>query len=81
MNKKSLSESDICDRFITPSLVKAGWDQSRWRREYASTDCRILVRGKCVALGKQKRADYLLFYKSNLQIALIESKSLKSSWL
>ena len=74
MNKKSLSESDICDRFITPSLVKAGWDQSRWRREYAFTDGRIIVRGKLVARGKQKRADYLLFYKSNLPIAVIEAK-------
>ena len=57
MSKKSLSESDICDRFITPSLVKAGWDQSRWRREYAFTDGRIIVRGKLVARGKQKRVD------------------------
>ncbi len=74
MSKKSLSESDICDRFITPSLLKAGWDQSRWRREYAFTDGRIIVRGKLVARGKQKRADYLLFYKSNLPIAVIEAK-------
>ena len=74
MSKKSLSESDICDRFITPSLLKAGWDQSRWRREYAFTDGRIIVRGKLVARGKQKRADFLLFYKPNLPIAVIEAK-------
>ena len=77
MSKKSLSESDICDRFITPSLLKSGWDQSRWRREYAFTDGRIIVRGKLVARGKQKRADYLLFYKSNLPIAVIEAKDNK----
>lgn len=74
MSKKSLSESDICDRFITPALVSSGWDQTRWRREYAFTDGRIIVRGKMVARGKQKRADYLLFYKSNLPIAVIEAK-------
>ena len=37
MNKRSLSESDICDRFISPALVSAGWDETRWRREYPFT--------------------------------------------
>lgn len=74
MSKKSLSESDICDRFISPSLVTAGWDETRWRREYAFTDGRIIVRGDLVARGKQKRADYLLFYKPNLPIAIVEAK-------
>ena len=74
MSKKSLSESDICDRFISPALQKSGWEQNRWRREFAFTDGRIIVRGKMVARGKQKRADYLLFYKPNIPIAVIEAK-------
>ena len=74
MSKKSLSESDICDRFISPALQKSGWEQHRWRREFAFTDGRIIVRGKMVARGKQKRADYLLFYKPNIPIAVIEAK-------
>jgi type I restriction enzyme R subunit len=74
MNKKELSESDICDRFISPSLAKSGWEETRWRREYAFTDGRIIVRGELVARGKQKRADYLLFYKPNLPIAIVEAK-------
>jgi len=74
VNKKSLSESDICDRFITPALTKSGWESHQWRREFAFTDGRIIVRGKMVARGKQKRADYLLFYKPNLPIAVIEAK-------
>ena len=74
MNKKSLSESDICDRFISPALTRSGWENHQWRREYAFTDGRIIVRGKMVARGKQKRADYLLFYKANLPIAVIEAK-------
>jgi type I restriction enzyme R subunit len=74
MNKKSLSESDICDRYISPSLVKSGWEETRWRREYAFTDGRIIVRGELIARGKQKRADYLLFYKPNLPIAIVEAK-------
>ncbi len=74
MNKKSLSESDICDRYISPALISSGWDETRWRREYAFTAGRIIVRGELVARGKQKRADYLLFYKSNMPIAIIEAK-------
>ena len=74
MSKKSLSESDICDRFITPALTTSGWANHQWRREYAFTDGRIIVRGKMVARGKQKRADYLLFYKPNMPIAVIEAK-------
>jgi type I restriction enzyme, R subunit len=74
LNKKSLSESDICDRYISPALIGSGWDETRWRREYAFTAGRIIVRGELVARGKQKRADYLLFYKSNIPIAIIEAK-------
>jgi|NGEPerStandDraft_6_1074524.scaffolds.fasta_scaffold03602_5 type I restriction enzyme R subunit len=74
MNKKALSESDICDRYITPALGKAGWTGSLRRREFSFTDGRIVVRGKLVARGKGKRADYLLFYKPNLPIAVVEAK-------
>jgi len=73
-NKKALSESDICDRYITPAVTTAGWPASQWRREYGFTDGKIIVRGKLVARAKRKRADYLLFHKPNLPIALIEAK-------
>ena len=74
MNKRELSESDICDRFISPALVKAKWSETLWRREFPFTAGRIIVRGELIARGKQKRADYLLFYKSNIPIAVIEAK-------
>ncbi len=74
MSKKQLSESDICDRFISPALTHAGWENHQWRREYSFTDGRIIVRGKLVARGKKKRADYLLFHKPNMPIAIIEAK-------
>ena len=73
-SKKSLSESDICDRYISPALLASGWENHRWRREFAFTDGRIIVRGKLIARGKRKRADYLLFFKPNLPIAIIEAK-------
>ena len=75
MEKKSLSERDICTKFITPALRKAGWDEmTQIREEVSFTKGRIIVRGKLVSRGKGKRADYILYYKSNIPIALIEAK-------
>jgi hypothetical protein len=79
MDKKALSESDICDRFITPAIEKAGWTSDQWRREFSFTDGKMIVRGKMVARGKPRRADYLLFYKPNIPIAVIEVKDNKHS--
>jgi|GEM_PF-3818891 len=75
MNKKALSERDICTKFITPALVSSGWDiDSQVREEVSFTDGRIYVRGKLHARGTQKRADYVLYYRPNIPIAIIEAK-------
>jgi type I restriction enzyme R subunit len=75
MDKKSLSERDICTKFITPAVRKAGWDEmTQIREEVSFTRGRIIVRGKLVSRGKGKRADYILYYRPNLPIALIEAK-------
>ena len=75
MDKKSLSERDICSKFITPALRKAGWDELlQIREEVSFTKGRIIVRGKLVTRGQAKRADYVLYYKPNMPIALIEAK-------
>ena len=64
MNKKNLNERDICTKFITPALRKAGWDEmTQIREEFTFTKGRIIVRGKLVSRGKAKRADYVLSYK------------------
>ena len=44
------------------------------REEVTFTAGRVIVRGKLVARGKSKRADYILYYKSNIPIAVIEAK-------
>ena len=75
MDKKSLSERDICTKFITPALRQAGWDEmAQIREEVSFTKGRIIVRGKLVSRGKGKRADYILYYRPNIPIALIEAK-------
>src|SRR6266567_3656920 len=75
MDKYTLSERDICTKFITPALRRAGWDvMSQLREEVSFTKGRIIVRGKLVSRGKAKRADYVLYYKPNIPLALIEAK-------
>ena len=70
-----LSERDVCSKFITPALVSAGWNlQTQIREEVSFTKGRIIVRGKLVTRGKAKRADYILYYKPNVPLALIEAK-------
>lgn len=78
MDKRSLSERDICTKFITPALVSAGWDVANQIREEVSfTKGRIIVRGKMVSRGEGKRADYILSAKPNIPIAIIEAKDNK----
>ena len=80
MDKKTLSESDICAKFITPALINAGWDEGfQIRREVSFTKGRIIVRGKLHTRGEQKRADYILYFKANIPIAVIEAKDNKHS--
>ena len=75
MNKKDLSEADIKEKFITPAVIKSGWDEhTQLGREIFFTDGRIYVKGKVTARGKRKFADYILFYKPNVPIAIIEAK-------
>ncbi|WP_050026551.1 DEAD/DEAH box helicase family protein [Verrucomicrobium sp. BvORR034] len=78
MNKKSLTETDIRSKFITPALCGpdgAGWDlMTQVREEFFFTKGRVMVRGKSVQRGTAKKADYILYYRPNLPIAVIEAK-------
>lgn len=75
MDKRSLSERDICTKFITPAIEKAGWDKhTQLLEEVSFTDGKIFVRGRLSTRGKAKRADYILYYKPNIPIAIIEAK-------
>ena len=75
MGKRDLSEEDIKAQYITPAIEKAGWDiKKQVRFEYAFTAGRIILRGSVTSRGKKKRVDYLLFYKPNIPLAVIEAK-------
>ena len=75
VNKRALSERDICTKYITPAVKGAGWDiLTQVREEVTFTKGRIIVRGQTAKRGKTKRADYILYVKPNIPVALIEAK-------
>ena len=75
MNKKMLSERDICTKFIAPAIAAAGWDiQRQVREEVSFTKGRVIVRGKLHSRGKSRRADFILYHQPNLPLAVIEAK-------
>ena len=58
IEKKGLSERDICTKFITPALTRAKWDpMSQIREEVSFTKGRAMVRGQSSTRGEPKRAD------------------------
>src|SRR5947207_672351 len=74
MNRKALSEADICAKYITPALAQAGWGESQLMREVHFTKGQVHVRGKMTVRGKSNFADYILYYKPNIPIAIVEAK-------
>ncbi len=86
MDKFQLSERDICTKFITPAIVQAGWQQHQFREEVKLTDGRVMVRGKLAARiknpdakGGPKRADFVLYARPNVPIAVVEAKQARFS--
>lgn len=73
MDKKSLSEEDIKNRFITPA-IEAGWDKQHIRMEKAITDGRVNIRGNLAVREKPKRADYVLYKDGVYPLAIVEAK-------
>ncbi len=75
MDKKKLTERDICTKFILPAIKNAGWDiHTQVREEVPLTAGRVIVRGQMGARSKGKRADFVLYHKPNMPLAVIEAK-------
>lgn len=78
-SKMTLSEEDIKNRYISPAIFEtAKWNKSDSLMEYSYTDGRINVVNNVVKRGKQKRVDYLLHYKPNYPLAVVEAKDRKN---
>ncbi|AKB51474.1 Type I restriction-modification system, restriction subunit R [Methanosarcina barkeri str. Wiesmoor] len=74
IDKRELSERDICTKFITPAIKQANWKERQIREEVKLTNGRIIVKGSATSRGKPKRADYVLSYKPNIPLAVVEAK-------
>jgi type I restriction enzyme R subunit len=81
VDKYQLSERDICTKFITPAIQQSGWQQHQFREEVKLTDGRVMVRGRLAARirnpeakGGPKRADFVLYARPTLPIAVVEAK-------
>lgn len=82
----SLSERDICTKFITPALHQSGWTLQQFFEEVKLTDGRVIVRGNLAsriknpeAKGGPKRADYVLYAPPHIPLAVIEAKRARFS--
>jgi len=75
MDKKSLSEQDICSKYVLPAIINVGYNlHTQIREQWTFTAGRIQVHGKTISRGEKKRADFILYYKNNLPIAVVEAK-------
>lgn len=82
MDKTKLSESDIGDKFIRPALVQGGWDSmEQIFAQYPLRAGRVVVRGNKAYRDESTvlRADYALFYKPNIPLAIVEAKKSRLS--
>lgn len=71
-----LSETEVRSRFIRPAIVTARWEDRQIREEVYFTDGRMIVRGQMSMRGQRKYADFLLYHKANLPLAIVEAKKM-----
>ena len=77
MSKNNLSESDISDKFIRPSIVQAGWHTlDQIYAQYPLRAGRVVVRGKTAKRDPSTVlfADFVLCLKPNIPLAVVEAK-------
>src|SRR6266853_3346202 len=70
----TLTEADTCRKYVLPRLYAAGWDDDRINEQRTFTDGRIVVAGNRTIRRPQKRLDYLLRYRPDFSIAVVEAK-------
>ena len=70
------NEADTCRRYVVPRLQAAGWEDEphRINEQVTFTDGRIVVTGRRGRRKEGKRADYILRYRPDFPIAVVEAK-------
>lgn len=72
-----VTEADTCRKLIVPRLQAAGWDDAPCaiQEQRTFTDGRVMFVGGQPRRGQKKRADYILRYRPDYPIAVIEAKA------
>ena len=70
-----LNEADTCRTYVLPKLYNAGWEDTQISEQKSFTDGCIVLVGNRAIRRKQKRADYLLRYRRDFPIAVVEAKA------
>jgi len=78
MRDGTMTEADTCREYVTPKLVEVGWGAAPHSigEQRTFTNGRIIVAGGKVRRGQQKRADYLLYYRRDFPLAVVEAKEI-----
>lgn len=78
MRDGTMTEADTCREYVTPKLVEVGWGAAPHSigEQRTFTNGRIIVAGGKVRRGQQKRADYLLYYRRDYPLAVVEAKEI-----
>ena len=71
----AVSEADTCRTYVVPKLYAAGWTDEQIREQVTFTDGRIVPAGNSHARKAGKRADYVLRYRADLALAVVEAKA------
>ena len=69
-----MTEEEVKLNYITPAIEEAGWIKKQIRMEYSINAGKIVVRGNVAKRLPKKKADYVLFYRENLPLAIVEAK-------
>lgn len=69
-----MTEEEVKLNYITPAIENAGWTKKQIRMEYSINAGKIVVRGNVAKRLPKKKADYVLFYKENMPLAIVEAK-------
>lgn len=69
-----LTETEVRTRYITPAIQRAGWELKQIREEVPLTAGRVKVKGRLASRGEGKFADYVLYYRQGIPLAVVEAK-------
>ena len=70
-----MTEADTCRTYVVPKLHNAGWSDEQIREQVTFTDGRIIPVGASHTRKPGKRADYILRYRTDFPIAVVEAKA------